>query len=201
MDPTSAVRTDTLPAIATLVGPGLVASSPYTWLWLLGASDVRVFLGQHEAIAVAAAVLLWVVSGFAIESLGSYVEVHWIDRRRPDHEEMLKNWWRYLRIAWVTEPVGQHYLRRLLTSFKFELNMLVAVWVCLVGVGLLAVAGRMSWPSAVLIVLVLGTMSLLLAKAARDSADVLAQVRAALVKGVGEPPFDNEGNPSPRRSA
>jgi hypothetical protein len=167
MDPTSAVRTDTLPAIATLVGPGLVASSPYAWLWLSIASDVRVFLNQHEAIAVAAAVLLWVVSGFAIESLGSYVEVHWIDRRRSDHEEMLKDWWRYLRIAWVNEPVGQRYLRRLLTTFKFELNMLVAAWVCFVGIGVLAVAGRLSWPSAALIGMVLGALALLLAKLRR----------------------------------
>jgi hypothetical protein len=25
---------------------------------------------------------------------------------------MLETWWRYLRIAWSKEPVGQHYLRR-----------------------------------------------------------------------------------------
>ena len=96
----------------------------------------------------------------------------------------------------MNEPVGQHYLRRLVTSFKFELNMSVAAWVCLGGVALLAVEGRLGWSSAALIGLALGIVAVLLAKAARDSADVLAQVRAALVKGVGEPPFDNDGNPS-----
>src|SRR5438034_8100637 len=49
-----------------------------------------------------------------------------LDRRRPDHDAMVATWWRYLRIAWVREPVGQHYLRRMLVSFKFELNMFAA---------------------------------------------------------------------------
>ena len=201
MDPTSAVRTDALPAIATLVGPGLAATTPYTWFWLGDAPAVLAFLNQHEAIAVTAAVLLWVIRGFAIDSLGSYVEVYCIDRRRPNHDEMLKDWWRYLRIGWVHEPVGQHYLRRLLTSFKFELNMSVAAWVSLVGVGVLGVGGQLQWPLALFIVVALGTLALLLAKAARDSSDVLAKVRAELVKGVGEPPFGGDGNPAARRSA
>lgn len=67
--------------------------------------------------------------------MGSYVEVYLIDRRRPDHADMLATSWKYLRIAWVHEPIGPHYLRRLLVSLKFELNMFVAVMISLIGVG------------------------------------------------------------------
>ena len=33
---------------------------------------------------------------------------------------------RVLQITWETEPIGQHYLRKVLTIFKFELNLFVA---------------------------------------------------------------------------
>jgi hypothetical protein len=102
-----------------------------------------------------------------------------------------------LRIAWVHEPIGQHYLRRLLVSFKFELNMFVALMTNIVGVGVAATLGTVEWPVAVTIAVGLGGASLLLANAARGSSEVLADVRAALVKGVGEPPFDPRGNPTP----
>src|SRR4051812_19548461 len=120
MDPTTAVRTDTLPAIATVIAPGAVASAPWIWVSLSNWSDVQKFVADHEALSLSVALVVWIVTGFAIDSIGSYVEVHGIDRRRPDHQEMLDTWWRYLRIAWVREPVGQHYLRRVLVSFKFE---------------------------------------------------------------------------------
>ena len=138
---------------------------------------------------------MWIVVGFGLDSAGSYVEVYCIDRRRKDHAEMLEVWWRYLRIAWAHEPIGQHYLRRMLVSFKFELNMFVAVMVCTVGFGLLGFSGAVRWPIVVAVEVVLGSAALLLANAARGSSEVLADVRANLVKGVGEPPFDQSDNP------
>ena len=148
MEPTTAVRTDALPAIATVVGPGALASAPYVWLYLSGSPDRWSFAWEHEASALTVLVLFWIVAGFGIDSAGSYVEVYCIDRRRPDHQAMLDTWWRYLRIAWVHEPVGQHYLRRMLVSFKFELNMFVAAFLNIVSVGLLAALGSMQWPVA-----------------------------------------------------
>ena len=51
---------------------------------------------------------------------------------------MQARWREYLQIAWTTEPVGQHYLRRILTIFKFELNALVAIGFAVPGTLLLA---------------------------------------------------------------
>lgn len=124
MDPTSTVRTDALPAIATLVIPGASASISYVWLLLDSTPHLRAFLDAHDGIATLIAVLVAIAAGFAIESASSYVEVYLIDRRRSDHQQMLEIWWCYLRIAWNKEPIGQRYLRRLLTTFKFELKCL-----------------------------------------------------------------------------
>src|SRR3954468_10899334 len=98
MGPTTAVRTDTLPAIATVIAPGAVATAPYLWVWLTHSAAASAFAGSHEATALTLAALLWIVAGFAVDSAGSYVEVYAIDRRRADRDEMVATWWRYLRI-------------------------------------------------------------------------------------------------------
>ena len=198
MDPTTAVRTDALPAIATVVAPGAVASAPYVWGVLSKADGLKAFLSQHESIALAAAILLWIATGFVVDSAGSYVEVYGIDRRRMDHTELIDTWWRYLRIAWKTEPVGQHYLRRMLVSFKFELNMSVAAAASIPGAVFLGVRGLIGWGAVTLAAILLALSAALLLSMARASAGVLADIRQHLVLGVGEPPFDAQGNPRSR---
>ena len=83
----------------------------------------------------------------------------------------------------------------MLVSFKFELNMFVATMVCLVGFWLLGFSGSVRWPIVVAVAVGLGAAAVLLANAALGSSEVLADVRANLLKGVGEPPFDQSGNP------
>jgi hypothetical protein len=190
MDPTSAVRTDVVPVIATVIAPGAFVSGPYLWAGLSDRETLRAFFDQHEAVAVASAILVWVVAGFLVESLGSYVEVYWIDRARDDHQEMLDAWWRYLRVAWDKEPIGQRYLRRLLVQFKFELNMFVAALGSIPGVIWLGFTGWLTDLTAALIIggLCIGASALF--NAANGSSEVLAKVRAELLKGVGQPPFE-----------
>ena len=190
MDPTSAVRTEAIPVVATVIAPGAFASSSYAWAILSKAPELRAFLDHHEAIAVSAAVLVWIVAGLVMESAGSYVEVYGIDRLREDRDKHLDEWWRYLRIAWSKdkEPIGQRYLRRLLVSFKFELNMCVAAAFSIPGVVWLYWIDRLDGRSAGVAVAVLVAVSGLTYAAARDSAGVLARTRSELLRGVGEPP-------------
>src|SRR5437899_1885947 len=134
MDITTAVRTDTLPAAASVLVPGATALSPYVARLMLLRPQVRSFEINHEAVALAAGVLLVVGAGFLIESIGSYIEYYIIDFRHANRTAMLADWKRYLQLTWDPEPVGQHYLRRLLAVFKFELNMLTAALFVLPGV-------------------------------------------------------------------
>jgi hypothetical protein len=144
---------------------------------------------------VAATLILWVTAGFLIESAGSYLEVYGIDRRRSDHEAMLDTWWKYLRIAWSREPIGQRYLRRLVVSFKFELNMCVATLLSTPTAWSLWKSGLVTGRTAALVGIGFGATAVAFYFAARGSADVLADLRGHLVKGVGDPPFDSDGNP------
>lgn len=181
MDPTAAVRTDALPAVATLVSPGALAAMPYGWLAIYQLESLRTFLLTHEGTGLALGVLAAIIVGFAIESAGSYVEVYSIDRRRPDHEEMLATWWRFLRTTYSAEPIGHRYLRRVLVSFKFELNMCVAVASSLPGILLLMWFGNLpptaGWPWFIGSVLAMWLLFL----AAKGSAGLLAELRARLI--------------------
>lgn len=133
-------------------------------------------------MAVAAAILVTVGIGFLIESLGSYVEYYWIDRRHPDKEKMLCEWWSYLRTMWPTEPVGQHYLRRILVVFKFELNLFVSLLLALPSLLWLGLAGYVTgWPLAALAAGVV-VAAVYLCHAATESSLLLARIRRALVE-------------------
>lgn len=195
MDPTSTVRTDTLPAIATLVIPGVFGGIPYAWFLLDSVPQLRIYFAMHDGFAVLTVVLAAIAIGFAIDSAGSYAEVYLIDKRRTDHNQMLETWWRYLRIAWNKEPIGEQYLRRLLVTFKFELNMFVAVLLAMPGTILLAATGRLQSPASFGVLVGVIVAASLFFGAARGSANVLAEVRQRLVSGVGEPPFDETDNP------
>jgi hypothetical protein len=197
MDPTSAVRTDALPVLATVVGPGAVVTAPYLAAVGLQFQDLKPVL-EHEALVLTSTALVWVIAGFIVESVGSYVEVYWIDRGRKDHDAMIESWWRYLRIAWDKEPTGQHYLRKMLVSFKFELNMFVALLGCIPGVVLLGVQHRITDLTAAGACAFLILAASLLFNYATGSAQVLADLRMELLKGVGLPPFDQDGNPQPQ---
>jgi len=188
MFPSSTVRLDSLPAVATVVAPGALATTPFAWLLLSGSDDLRAFLSAHEAVALAAAALVWIVMGFLVESMGSYVEVYGIDRRRDDHDQLVETWWLYLRSAWKEEPVGQGYLRRLVVSFKFELNMFVGSLVAIFGFCLLGTFERTARVPSVAAVILLGGAAALLFTMARDTSGVLAETREQLVRGIHRPP-------------
>lgn len=187
MDPTSAVRTDTLPAVATILVPGALASATYIWFSLLALPEVVSYLSAREVLTTIVLVLLWVAAGFIVESAGSYVEVYLIDHQRSDHDKMLDTWWKYLRKSWRVEPVGQRYLRRVLVSFKFELNMFTAAVLAIPGALLLDRHGHL--PSQQFLWLLIGLVvgAMLFFFAARSSAVLLSNIRHELTKGPERP--------------
>jgi hypothetical protein len=192
MELTSSVRTETLPALGSVVAPGVLALAPYVALFLIAHPRVASYLSDHEAISLPASVVLAIAGGFLIESLGSYVEYYLLDGRQADRAAMLRSWWRYLRIAWKVEPTGQHYLRRILTIFKFELNGFVATVAALPGLLWIACSGVVATGAAVLLIAGAGAAALYLFCAAGHTSQLLAQIRSQLLLGVGEPPFEEE---------
>jgi hypothetical protein len=134
-------------------------------------------------------VLLSIAIGFLIESIGSYIEFYIIDRRHPDRNAMMDKFWRYLRIAWTTEPTGQHYLRRLLAIFKFELNGFTAVLVALPGLVWFAATVDLRLGQTLGLLLPVVGLGFYLFHAATQTSFLLAELREQLLLGVGQPPF------------
>jgi len=192
MELTSSVRTETLPALGSVVAPGSLALAPYVALFLIAHPRAASYLAGHEAISLPAGVILAIAGGFLVESLGSYIEYYLLDRRHADRTAMQRSWWRYLRIAWKVEPTGQHYLRRILTIFKFELNGFVATVAALPGLLWIASSGVVTPGAAVSLVVGAVAAALYLFCAAGHTSQLLAQIRSQLLLGAGEPPFDEE---------
>src|SRR5262245_32660828 len=181
MDPTTAIRTDTLSAIATVVAPGACASAPYIWA-LSSPQNLLTFTDHHEAVAVAAGLIVCVTAGLFVESAGSYVEYYLIDKRKKNHEQLVEQWWRFLRTSWQVEPVGLRYLRRILVSFKFELNLSVAAFFTLPGIIILWGRGALKAPWAIVSMVLSLVVSGVMFAFARTSASVLAEVREQLLR-------------------
>src|SRR5262245_37184452 len=185
MDPSTAVRTDTLPAIATLVAPGALASCGYVWLGVRSAPPgFASFLATQAELSAVAARSFIVAVGVAIDSAGSYVEFYAIDRRREDPKKALDYWWKYLTIAWTKEPIGQNYILRVLVSFKFELNMCVASVAALLSVPMLYYYDLLVVGRARFVFCCLAVSAVIFFWFAKASSDVLQELRYRLVKGV-----------------
>jgi hypothetical protein len=181
MDLTSSVRTDALPALGSLLVPGALAAAPYIALAWGEPHNLKAFVAAQEAASTAAGFLVIAASGFLIESIGSYVEYYVIDWRHEDRAGMLDRWRRFLRVAWTTEPIGQRYLRRILTVFKFELNLLVATVATLPGLWALWHYGLLTPRQAITLQVLAVGLILYLLRATFDSSKLLDELRAELV--------------------
>ena len=181
MDLTSTVRSDALPAVGSMLVPGALAAAPYVALAWGPPHNLKLFIDANQGISTAAAALLVVSVGLVVESFGSYAEYFAVDRCHRDQKAMLAEWKRYLQIAWETEPIGQHYLRKVLTIFKFELNLCVAAVLTLPGS--IALAYYAVLPSHAMWAILVGTLVLVgvLFKVAVDSSILLANLRHELV--------------------
>ena len=181
MNLSSAVKTETVPLIVTILLPGALASSSYLWWLLQGAPpEMLAFLTAKESVATIGAIIVCLAVGFTIDSLGSYVEVYALDKRQKDYEAFMTTWWVYLKKQWQTDPIGQNYLRRVLVSFKFELNMFVACFLTIPGILLLYLSGIVTACRGCWTVLALLVLTILFFRFAKSSSELLAEVRKRL---------------------
>jgi hypothetical protein len=189
MDPTTTVRSDVLPGVGSLLIPGTVAAAPWIALAWGDPHPLKKFVDANQAIATVSGVFLIVAVGLLIESIGTFVESRVVDRATTN-ADVTERWYKYLKIAWVREPIGQRYLRRTLAMFKFELNLLVAAAPTTVGILVLAyyrVLPRNVATGGVLLLTVLGVY---LCWAVRSDADLLHHLRGTLLEVAHEQEAD-----------
>lgn len=131
----SAFQTEVFRPIVTLMIPGAIAGAP----WLIGLTwQYPNFLSRLErdsALSAVVIALATVAIGMICENLGSHIETRFDGRLK---EELKATWNAYLRTAFIADPVGRRYARTLVLRLKFELGVLVALSISLLGIIYLA---------------------------------------------------------------
>lgn len=134
MDLASALKTEILRPLTTLVIPGALAISPYVALLRLHHPALARFADSHPALSGTLLVLLTLAAGHVLEDAGSALERRWDARRERDHPGQREaRWLPYLKLRIPEDRVGQRYLRTLVVRMKFELSLFWALLAFLPG--------------------------------------------------------------------
>lgn len=132
----SAFTSEVFRPLATLLIPGAIAVS--TWLIALMWHFValRQLASNNQTETSLIMFLAMTFAGLVLEDVGSHFEV-WLDHRADEKHsgEHTICWNRYLRQAFVVDPIGRRYARTLVLRLKFELG--VAFGMMSAGLGLL----------------------------------------------------------------
>jgi hypothetical protein len=139
-------------SLLVVIIPGLIAIAPWA-LWLALKIEDLVALYKTYATLINASVLgLAIILGSVLEGLLSHVELRW-DREREKKYQVRRNWFDYLAHEFSTEPVGFRYLARMATSLYFELAMMAASVLAMLGVAALVIEyAPGAWKGASLLV-------------------------------------------------
>jgi hypothetical protein len=185
MDFSSAVKSDSLRPVATIVAPGAVAVSPYVVILGYYVPVVTRFWNEHEAAFAFIVALSILTAGFILEEVGSLIEVGWDAKLMKQYDFHGDVWRIYLQLKLKDDIVGQRYLRDVLTHMKFELAMSPALLLCVVAlVWINAIYAIWSACTMFFIALVLLAISAFLLWESYQSAELLSRTRRAIVDAM-----------------
>lgn len=123
-------------SILVVIIPGLIALAPWA-LWV--ASKIPQFGGLYSTYATlvnASLIGVGIIIGSFIEGAMSHLEVKW-DTKCEEQYKVRDNWFDYLAQQFKAEPVGFRYISRLATTMYFELSMMAATPIALLGFAIL----------------------------------------------------------------
>jgi hypothetical protein len=146
-------------SLLVVIIPGLIAIAPWM-LWLASKIDGIGELYKNYATLLHASMLgLAIILGSIIEGQLSKLEVTW-DKEREKTYKVRKNWYDYLAHEFSAEPVGFRYLARMATTMYFELSMMAASAIALLGVALLLIEhAEGPWKGLSLIALLIAVLA------------------------------------------
>lgn len=170
----------------TIILPGVVAIAP--WMLLIVAENpsagelYKDWQVPFHVLAFSVAVMV----GAVIEGFGSWFECRWDlqvsaeAEPEPAKDWVSRDWHAYLaREHADKEPVVYRYLSRKVTTLYFEIGMMCAVPVSLIGVGVLVLTqGKFHWCVPLLAVVSAVGLFLLFHRFAKDTHRVLCVTRS-----------------------
>lgn len=191
MDMTSALKSEIFRPTVIFIIPGSVAAMPFIFLAVHYFPSLENFLSGNSLLAFLLSLIIAVGFGLVACELGSRVEDSVVDKiNRSRDPEIDDIWYRYLRCAFATEPIGQRYIHELVLHLKFELNMGCALLITTAGsLWLNVVDTFISWCTFTFLAIGFVGAAAYLAWEATATGLVLAKVRKELIKGVGAPPI------------
>lgn len=145
---TSSLRSEIFRPFVTLIVPGTFAIFPYIIVFLHLYPKLPVLILKHEGFSIILFLIAVIAAGILLEDLGSIVESYIYDKllsfelpergcffsdiwnlgkikwkKEPlSDSDHVKNWYKYLELAFKIEPVGHRYLRTRLLMLKFEIS-------------------------------------------------------------------------------
>jgi hypothetical protein len=171
-----------------IILPGLMAILPWA-LWL--ASKVEKLDALYTTYGVLANALLvgvGILVGAIAESALTNLEVRW-DNERENEYQVTENWYAYLALQPIHEPVGFRYISRTVTTMYFEMSLMVASPPALIGLSVLTF--NRQYPLWWLYPIAFSAGAVYCAfffyKCAKDTHLVLCKVRRELVKRIIKP--------------
>lgn len=123
-------------SLLVVLVPGLVALAPWMLLVVSQTEHVDDLYKNYATLIHASLVGAAIILGSMIEGALSHLEVKW-DKERDEEYQVRENWFSYLAQQCDNEPVGFRYISRMQTTMYFELAMMTAAPIFLVGVSVL----------------------------------------------------------------
>jgi hypothetical protein len=149
----SAFTNEVFKPLVTLLIPGAIALSPYYVALLWKYPNLRDLVGKNHTETSWILVLVMLSLGLLIEDLGSQIETRFDDQAdKSSRGSHMRNWYAYLRTAFIADPVGRRYIRTLVTHLKFELGLGCSMIFAAIGIVWLGFLGLSVAASAVLFV-------------------------------------------------
>jgi hypothetical protein len=125
MNPIADLKADGLRTLFIYIVPGAIALLPWLCLFVHEVQGTVGYADKHQALAAVVLVILCLSVGKLLDGLGTYWEVDVNDARLakdPAFPNFSEDWSRYIRTAFVHEPVAVEYIQNLTQTLKFEIN-------------------------------------------------------------------------------
>jgi len=126
MNPIADLKADALRTLFIYIVPGAIAVLPWLCFFVHEVNGILGYADEHQPLAAVVLLLLCLSIGKLTDGLGTLWEVNVNDARltrKSEFPNFQSDWQRYIRTAFIHEPVAVGYIENLTQTLKFELNV------------------------------------------------------------------------------
>lgn len=187
MDVTSFLKNEIFRPLTTLVIPGSFAIGPFVILCQNHSKPISDFSKTNPNLYAAVLFILVLASGLVLEDLGGHLETKFSNDLEKENIKHKLVWHDYLKLNTQDQFIGQRYLRTIVTRLYFELSMVPALALFLIGFLCLDFFDPFIRCSGAVVISILTIgLGVYLFFEAKRSVCVLSSLRETIIEGYGE---------------